>query len=82
MISQARDNSRLDSTRMEIVSVGRLPEQEADDILTSFCNVEDIAEKAETQIRVVILYPNSEVSVRKSFDKSTKFCFCITPGTE
>ena len=82
MFSQARDNSRLDSTSTEITSVGTLPEQEADDILTSFCNVEDIAEKAETQIRVVILYPNNEVAVRKSFDKSTKFCFCITPGTE
>ena len=40
--------------------------------LTSFCNVEDIAEKAETHIKVVILYPNDEVAVQKSFDKSAK----------
>ena len=53
--SQARDNSRLDSTSTEITSIGTLPEQEADDILTSFRNVEDIEEKAETQIKVVIL---------------------------
>lgn len=72
LFSQARDNSRLDSTSTEITSVGTLPEQDVDDILTSFCNVEDIAEKAETQIKVVILYPNGEVAVRKSFDKSTK----------
>ena len=82
LISKARDNSRLDSTSTEITSVGTLPEQEADDILTTLCNVEDLAEKAETQIRVVILYPNSKVAVQKSIDKSTKFCFCITPGTE
>ena len=37
LFSQARDNSRLDSlTSTEITSVGTLPEQEADDILTSF----------------------------------------------
>ena len=72
MFTQARDNSLMDSTSTEITSVGTLPEQEADNILTSFCNVEDISEKAETQIKVVILYPNGEVAVRKSFDKSTK----------
>ena len=71
LFSQRRDNWRLDSTSTEITSVGTLPEQEADDILTSFYNVEDIAEKAETQIKVVILYPNGGVAVRKSFDKST-----------
>ena len=72
LFSQARDNSRLDSMSTEITSIGTLPEQEADNILTSFCNVEDISEKAETQIKVVILYPNGEVAVRKSFHKSTK----------
>ena len=41
LFSQARDNSRLDSTSTEITSVCILPEQEADDILTSLCNVED-----------------------------------------
>ena len=41
LFSQARDNSRLDSTSTEITSVCTLPEQEADDILTSLCNVED-----------------------------------------
>lgn len=34
--------------------------------------MEDIAEKTETQIKVVILYPSGEVAVRKSFDKLTK----------
>ena len=55
LFSQARDNSRLDSKSTEITSVGTLPEQEADNILTSFCNVEDISEKAETQKKT--LYP-------------------------
>ena len=41
LFSQGRDNSRLDSTSTEITSVCTLPEQEADDILTSLCNVED-----------------------------------------
>ena len=77
LFSQARDNSRLDSTSTEITSVCTLLEQEADGILTSFCNVEEIAEKAETQKKVVILNPNDEVAVRKLFDKSTKFCCCI-----
>ena len=34
--------------------------------------MEDIVGKPVTQINVVILYPNCEVAVRKSFDKSTK----------
>ena len=78
LFSQARDNSRLDSTSTEITSVSTLPEQEAGKILPSFCNVEHIAEKAETQIRVVILYPNGEVAVQKSFDKSTNIFFFVS----
>ena len=44
-----------------------------DDILTSFCNIDDITGKPETQIKVLILYPNGEVTTRKTFDNSTKY---------
>ena len=42
------------------------------DSLANFCNIDDISGKPSVQLKVLILYPNGEVTVRKSFDDATK----------
>ena len=67
---------------MEVTSGGTLTEQEADDIPTCFCNVDDIAEKAETQIKVVIFHQMVRFHFGNRLINRRNFNFCIMPGTE
>ena len=46
-------------------------EQDAD-VLSNFCNIDDIDGKSSSQLKVLILNPNGEVIVRKTFDNATK----------
>ena len=46
-------------------------EQDAD-VLSNFCNIDDIDGKSSSQLKVLILNPNGEVIVRKTFNNATK----------
>ena len=49
------------------------PLNQNDDFIKNFCNIETIVAKEDTQLKVVIVYPNAaNVVVRETFDDLTK----------
>ena len=58
-------------TSEEVTPTTTKPGQDAD-FLANYCNIDDISGKPSVQLKVLILYPGGEVTVRKSFDNATK----------
>jgi hypothetical protein len=43
-----------------------------DEFIDCFCNIETICDKEGTQIKIVIVYPNGNATIKESFDELTK----------
>lgn len=65
------DINTFSQTSEEVTPTTTKPGQDAD-FLANYCNIDDISGKPSVQLKVLILYPGGEVTVRKSFDDATK----------
>ena len=66
------DIDTFSQTSQEVTPTTLKQARQDADFLANYCNIDDISGKPSVQLKVLILYPNREVIVWKSFDNATK----------